>query len=722
VRTSIDAFLLRKLEEEKLHFSPAANRVTLIRRAYLDLLGLLPTPQEVDTFVADEESGAWERLLERLLDSPHFGERWGRHWLDGVGYSDTLGLDNDQTIVKLSPGKWKYRDYVVGALNEDKPYTQFLTEQLAGDELVDWRNADRLTPEMRNLLVATGLMRCSADNTDSPEINTPEVRYQILHQTCEKLAGNLLGLTIQCCKCHDHKYEQLPQRDYYRFSAIFSGALNPEAWLQPTARQLPGLSKGELDDVNRKVEESRERQRQVREQAKARLIEEKYAKLPEEIREDVRASLNLPADERTQVQKQLAERFENILENKEEEVLSAMTEEERTVDSECSATIERLNDQLQVATIQAVYDTGAASTMYVHRRGNYETPGAIARPGLFGVISTSGGALPAVEDASGTTSGRRLALARRLTDWSTPAGALVARVRVNRVWQRLFGRGIVETADNFGTSGTEPTHADLLEWLAGDFVRSGERLKPLLKMLMNSTVYRQSAQSRVGNVQRASGLASPVSRGTGVDPRAVDPDNRLLWRQRLRRLESEIIRDTMLSASQRLDPTLGGPPVKLQNKPDGMVVEPDIEDDPTQRRWRRSMYLVQRRNYHLSMLAAFDQPLMVQNCTRRDASSVVSQSLMMLNDRAVLQHADDIARRVTQEHADGLVDKLVETAFRLILIRPPREEEREWCVAAFAEHLLVFEQTGTDAQQAHHQALVQICHMLLNTSEFLYIQ
>ena len=233
VRTPVDAFVLARLEECGLRFAPDADPHTLGRRAYFDLLGLPPSPQEVDEFVNDQSDGAYERLLDRLLASPHFGERWGRHWLDAAGYVDVQGGDNDAGIVKLSEGKWRYRDYVIRSFNDDKPLARFLTEQLAGDELDDWRSVEQFTPEMVEHLVATTFLRCSADDTDENELNTADIRHGVLARTVETVASNLLGLTVNCARCHSHKYDPIPHRDYYQFTAIFTPAFNSQAWLQP---------------------------------------------------------------------------------------------------------------------------------------------------------------------------------------------------------------------------------------------------------------------------------------------------------------------------------------------------------------------------------------------------------------------------------------------------------------------------------------------------------
>src|SRR5262245_50118913 len=241
VRTPIDRFLLARLEGSKLSFSPDAERSALIRRATLDLIGLPPTPEEIAAFEADRMPNAYERLIDRLLASPHFGERWGRHWLDGAGYVDVLGGDNDAATVKLGENKWLYRDYVIRSFNADKPFDRFLTEQIAGDELVDWRDAKTFTPEIRECLIATGFLRTAADDTDENELNTLDLRHGVLQRTGEVLANNLLGLTLNCAKCHDHKYEPLSQKDYYQFLALLQPAFNPDRWVQPKDRQLSAI-------------------------------------------------------------------------------------------------------------------------------------------------------------------------------------------------------------------------------------------------------------------------------------------------------------------------------------------------------------------------------------------------------------------------------------------------------------------------------------------------
>src|SRR5262249_7002435 len=240
-RTPVDAFVLAGLQAKGLDFSPDANREVVVRRIYLDLIGLPPGPKEVRAFVQDNRADALEQLLDQLLASPHFGERCGRHWLDGAGYSDVTGTDNDAGIIRQSENKWRYRDYVIRSFNQDEPFDRFLLEQIAGDELVDWRAAKSFTAEIRQHLIATGFLRMAADDTQENELNPRDIRFRVLHQTMETFSVNLLGLALACAKCHDQKYEPISQADYYRFQALFQPAFNADRWLQPNQRQIPDI-------------------------------------------------------------------------------------------------------------------------------------------------------------------------------------------------------------------------------------------------------------------------------------------------------------------------------------------------------------------------------------------------------------------------------------------------------------------------------------------------
>ncbi len=607
VRTPIDAFLLAKLEAQNLTFSGEADRATLIRRLSFDLTGLPPSPREVDEFRSDGRSDAYERLVERLLASPHYGERWGRHWLDAAGYSDSVGGDNDPGQCFPREGMWRYRDYVVRALNEDRPFDRFLTEQLAGDEMDDWRSAPALTPPMREHLIATGFLRTSVDHTTEMELDRPFERYQVLHDTIENLTTNLLGLTVACARCHDHKFDPISQVEYYRLLAVLKPVYNPEQWIQPQNRHLDDVAPG------------------------------------------------------------------------------------RT-------TAPPKGPKAASGKIQAAWEPGAPPPTYVFRRGNLMTPGAEVQPGVFAVLTEPGTPTTFPPPPAGAkSSGRRTAFARWLT---APEHPLTARVFVNRVWQHHFGEGIVATPDNFGRLGARPTHPELLDWLATEFVRGGWRVKDLHRLIVTSTAYRQSSAPR-------------------PDAAAVDPSDQLLWRMRLRRLESEAVRDAILAVSGRLDRTFGGPPVPIEPHPDGMVVVPAKGLPTPTSGERRSIYLFARRNYNLTLLNVFDQPVMATNCTRRVHSAVPLQSLTLLNDAVLLEQADHFAARVIA--AADSPGRRIETAFRLAFGREATATEVVAGTALLEKVRRHFAAEKLSPAETERRALARLCHMLLCANEFLYV-
>lgn len=700
IRSPVDAFVLAKLEERGLTFSPDADRTALIRRVSFDLIGMPPSPEEVTAFVTSNSETAYEDLLDRLLASQHFGERWGRHWLDAAGYADVMSTDNDAGIIHPLENRWMYRDYVVRSFNEDKPFSRFLTEQIAGDELVDWRTATTYSPEIREHLIATGFLRASSDDTFAPELNVPATRYAVWQRTGEILANNVLGLTLNCAKCHDHKYEPLSQRDYYQFLALLQPAFNPDRWLNPTQRQLPAVSSAEKAEIERHNAELDRQAAELRKQITDRrssyepkLLADKLALLPEAIRSDTQAAIATMADKRSEVQKYLAEKFGAVLTVKPDEVTAALNDPDKaaTADWEKQA-VEHLSRKKSWQHWQVTYD-GPVTPTKLLKRGNHETPGEEVAPGFLAVLSHA----TALDDSksTGMTSGRRMALVRWLTDRDSPAAHLAARVQVNRMWKHLFGKGLVETADNLGVTGAKPTHPELLEWLTAEFLDNGGRWKLPLKQIMTSRVYRQ-ASSVAPNQTAAS---------------EIDPDNRLLWRMRLRRLESEIVRDAVLAVSGKLDTTFGGAPTPVEPRPDGTFVVSDKNLPTPTSPWRRSLYLLARRNYHPTILSVFDQPNLTTNCTGRESSAVVLQSLTMLNDRFVLDHAEHLAARVAKA-AGSDTAKQIDHAFRIALGRPPRESEQADCAAAFARFA---------KQESEEKALIPLCHTLLNTSEFLYV-
>ena len=730
-RTPIDAFLLAKLEAKGLGFSSDAQATTLVRRLYLDLVGLPPEPAEIDAYLADHDPGAYERLVDRLLASPHFGERWGRHWLDVAGYVDTIGFDTDATNVMLAEGKWRYRDWVVRALNVDKPYDRFITEQLAGDELYDWRRAERFTPEIREALVATGYLRTARDLTHEDVGVIPQNFFGIMHDTLETMGTGLLGLTLNCARCHSHKFDPIPQEDYYRLMAILTPAYNPQAWRSviPTEtktndRAIPDVSKIEQAAIERhnaaldaQLQTLRQQLDDLRRPHPQQLFEAALAKLPEAIRQDTKGAIEAAADKRTPVQKYLVDKFGKELTPSREAIAAELNESDKAsatrLEGEIAATEA---GRLKWGKIQALVDVGPPPPTHLLMRGSEESPGVEVEPGFLRVLSRcEATALAAVTAPMEGTSGRRMALARWLTERDSPASALLARVAVNRVWQQIFGRGIVPTADNFGAQGQPPTHPELLEWLSARFVEGNWRVKPLIKLMVLSTAYRQTSR------RDASGAPATI------DAETIDPGNELLWRMRLRRLESEVVRDSILTVSGTLNRAMGGPPVAINARPDGMVVVAKERLAHPDEAMRRSIYLVTRRAYNLSLLTVFDQPLVATNCLKRDASAVPLQSLMMLNDTFIAEAAEQLVRRVegsaaTLSLAPTSPQEAIERLFRLALARLPNAAEAATCRQLVDEQTLLCRKSGASDQLATHQALVQLCQTVLNTSEFLYAE
>jgi len=711
VRTPIDAFVLAKLEAKGLTFSPDAPNLTLMRRAYFDLIGLPPTPEEVRQFLADTRPGAYERLVDRLLASPHYGERWGRYWLDAAGYSDSAGFDNILETHEIMTGMWRYRDYVVQSFNNDKPYDRFLTEQLAGDELVDWRSAKKYTPQMVDSLVATGYLRNVYDRTSMDIVNLAGERYDVLFHLMEKVSTSVLGLTVGCARCHSHKFDPIPQRDYYRFLSIFTAAYNPVNWAQPKNRYLPDVSKPDQEEIARHnaeidppLNELRKELAGLRRPYEERLLEEKLSVVPEEIRADTRNALETPEDKRDAVQKFLAQKLGNKLKVTSKEVERILQEPDKTKSHELEEKIaDWVRLQRSFQNIPALWETGPPPTMRLLQRGSVESPGPKVEPGLLTVLSAPGKTdITRPPDAVGPTSGYRLALAHWLTD---PEHPLTARVMVNRVWQQHFGTGIVATPENFGHMGVPPTHPELLDWLAVNFMENGWTLKRVHRMIMTSTTYRQMS------VQPSDGQASMA--------KTVDPENHLLWRMNLIRLDAEAIRDTILAASGKLDRTVGGPPVLLKARPDGLQT---INEDSTipNAKWRRSLYVLARRVFPMDFLSVFDYPIMQTNCTRRINSATPLQALTMLNDEFLVDNARDLAERVNAT-AGGNLTRKIEAAYLLALARKPTEIELRMGESHLKKEEDLYAKGNFPADRASRSALASLCQMLLSANEFLFV-
>ena len=721
IRTPIDAFIQDRLEQHGLSMSSDADRMRLVRRLFVDLTGLPPTPKSVDYFLFDNRRDAYEQLVDRLLDTPQFGVRWGRHWLDIVGYTDTVSFDDDYgPPIGFVDGKWRYRDYVIRSLNQDKSWSRFITEQLAGDELVNWREAKKYTPEIVEALVATGYLRCCEDI--SKEDPRAFIIWSVLHDSVEQLGTSLLGLTLNCSRCHSHKFEPIPQRDYYRLMAVLTPALNPANWKDPQQRALPDVSPpilAEINEHNAKIEKQakpfQDTVAAIFKRHETNLRNAKVASLPKPDQAPVMAALSAPLDQRDATQEALLEKYEEALTVDPKTVDAAITGQDRRQTEEANRRIAELNSQRREhGWIHAVYDVGSPPATRLFRRGSHLNPRREVPAGFLEVLSDKRGFdLQSAGDNHGMAdrpplshhdSGYRLALARWLTDESSSASALVARVMVNRVWAHLLGEPIVETSNNLGVSGAKPSHPQLLDWLASDFRRHGS-LKRLIRQIVTSSTYRQ---------------ASFGSHGTAMRAREVDPNNRLLWRARLRRVEAEVVRDSILAVAGRLDSSMGGPPVPLEYHPNGTVRVAKQGLLTPSAAFRRSVYLLNRRIYNPSFLSVFDKPIVTGSVCHREVSAVALQSLSMLNDAFVVEQSRKLAARVATD-AGPLPDARIKLLFRLTLAREPMPQERDLCRKMLAKEMDLHRTTGMD-KSPELAALAGLCQTVLNMNEFLYLE
>jgi len=693
-RTPIDRFLLDALARKGLGFSPEAGKITLLRRATMDLTGLPPRPDEVAAFLADEAPDAYERLIDRLLASPAYGERWGRHWLDVAGYADSEGYDERDAERKWS---WRYRDYVIRSFNADKPFDRFIQEQIAGDELIapPYRN---LSPEQIELLVATGFLRMGPDGTGSPNADQVAARNQVIGDAIKIVSTGLLGLTVGCAQCHNHRYDPISQVDYYRMRAVFEPAYGGADWRTPGQRLVSLATDADRTKAAQIEAEAvaidREHGKKQAEFIEA-TVEKELAKIPDEYREALRWVHDTPAKERSELQKKLLKEYPSV--NVTEHSLylynqKAADELKKIADR---AAAQRATKPAEEFLHVLTEVPGKLPETRLFHRGDPNQPKEAVEPGTLTVL----GAAPiAPRDATKATSGRRLAFARWLSDGKHP---LTARVIVNRAWMHHFGRGIVNTPGDFGALGERPSHPELLDWLADEFMRNGWRLKPIHRMILTSSAYRQSSRR---------------------DPRgeAADPENRILWRMNLLRLEAESIRDSMLAVSGSLNIKMFGPPVPVMADEVGQIVVGKENLDGEGKldkviplngeEFRRSLYVQVRRSRLLSMLECFDIPVMEPNCEARSFSTVAPQALLLMNNTFVLAQSEQFAKRVRREAGDDAAAQ-VETAWKLAFSRVPTPQEAK-DGAAFLSKM------SSDKKNA---ALTRFCQALLSSNEFLYV-
>ncbi len=702
VRNPIDAFLLAKLEAKGLTYSAEADRLTLLRRATLDLTGLPPTPAEIAAYLADTSKDAYEKLVDRLLASPRYRERWGQHWLDLAGYSDSEGFGQDDGVRRFA---WRYRDYVIRSLNADKPYAQFLTEQIAGDELSDdWKRANgSASPEMLDRLAATGFLRTTPDPTNSAERGLLSERMNIVAEELEVLTSSVMGLTVGCARCHNHKYDPIPQRDHYRLSAILQGAYDPYEWRTPSKRELDlalESERVEVEKVNGPIQaEIAKLQAQMDKAAepfRAQILEERLKALPAE----VRAELQIPAARRSDAQKYLAGKFESVLKIEARELERKFPEylaEVQPLQKEIQAHRNRLKPKPHVRVLT---DNLEPSTHFLLRRGEPASFGEVVEPGVPAVLANAALQPYKPEPRFAGTTGRRLGLAKWLTQPNHP---LTARVAVNQLWMRHFGRGIVASVSNFGRSGMAPSHPELLDWLATTFVSNNGSLKTMHRLMMTSQAYRQSSKVDQARI-------------------AADPENVLVSRMPLRRMDAETLFDSLITAAGRLDPTAFGPPADLDIRPDKEVTVKAGKDG-----FRRSIYVLHRRQTPVSLMDAFDQPSMTPNCTERRRSNVATQALHMMNGSMAWELAKYMAGRVIDD-ADGDRARQVELIYLRALSRMPSQAEVKLGMDAIASFRAAWparlaSDNGAEprAATAGWLAVANYCHAILNSAEFSFI-
>jgi mono/diheme cytochrome c family protein len=694
---SVDDFVGAKLAEAGLDFAPEAERDVLVRRAWFDLVGLPPSPEEARYWRESADPEWFSAMVDHLLDSPGYGERWGRVWLDVAGYADSEGGLQSDPIRETA---WKYRDYVVRAFNEDKPYDRFLVEQIAGDELVDHAKAPEVTEEMVENLVATGFLRMGVDQTGSRTMNFAEDRLGVIYDAIQVLGSGIMGLTLECARCHTHKYDPIPQRDYYRLKAVFQGALDEHDWLSFRNRNLELATPAQLAraaEVNPPLEKEiaalTKELAAAEAEARLELMRLHYPELSEAEGKETLVALRKASNTRSLRQGQLVEKFrEAELVPEAAQPVAVLASRARLAGLE--ARIEGLRARLEPGpSIRALWDRGDPSPTYILRRGEHDKPGRLVGPGVPAVLTKPQepfAVAPPFPEGTPKT-GRRLAFANWL---ARPDHPLTARVMVNRVWYHHFGEGIVRTLENFGRQGARPTHPELLDWLAVEFVERGWSVKELHRLVMNSRSYRQSSR-------------------LDEERLAKDPENRLFSRMELRRLDAERLHDALLAVSGRLDPRQGGPPDPVSVDRDGLVLVKPGEDG----RWRRSLYALHRRTEMPTMLETFDYPEMGPNCVERSVSTVSPQALYLLNNGRVRELAAAMADRVAATAAARGGEALaarVEAAHEIALARPPSPAERAAAVAALAS--LREEWSGDEAR-----ALETYCHALLNSAAFAYL-
>ncbi len=664
-KNPIDAFVLEKMRKAGLEPVAAAGKLALLKRATFDLHGLPPTEAQIQSFLHDTRPDAWERTIGALLESPRYGEKWGRHWLDLVRYGDTSGFEQDPYTLEA----FRYRDYVIKSFNDDKPYDRFTKEQIAGDEL--W-------PDDADSRMGTGYFRVGPNRDMLFKVEDLNV-IEKLTDYVDTTSTVFLGLTTGCARCHDHKFDPIPQRDFYRMQAIFAPAVNDRIFLEYNAGRNYDLGwngrefrlrqlAGQIDGIFKPYRE--------------RLNKEKRAKLSPEAQQ----ALKLKPEERTTDQQLLALASEPKTKASDEQVRAALSQ----ADAEVLHALEKRLVAMFAGygpppMAPGVADGGReAPRTYIALRGNWENRGEEVGPGF---LTALGGGDVAEPPREAKSTFRRKALAEWLASADNP---LFARVMANRIWMYHFGNPLLGTPSDFGTRAGQPSHPELLDWLAAEFAARKWSIKSMHRLIMTSEAYQRSSD------------ASPKARET-------DPRNHLLSHMNRRRLLSEEIRDAVLQASGSLNLKMGGVPVVVPLEAEelyGIIGNPtnswSVTPDKSEHT-RRSVYLLTRRTFKQPMMEAFDSPDGVASCSRRNESTTAPQSLAMLNSRFMLEQARLLASKVQS----------VEDAWKRVLGRSPSEAERK------AAEAFLFKQIAFSGSK--EAAMAELARSLINLNEFLYV-
>ena len=710
VRNGIDNFISSKLEEQGLEPAKEADSRVLIRRLYFDLIGLPPPWEEVQAFAVDKSPTAYEDLVDRLLVDPRYGERWARHWLDLARYADTSGYEGDPE----SYHTWRYRDYVVDAFNNDKPYDQFVKEQIAGDKFVRSLSAGPLPAPKPEHVVAMTFLRLAPFTEPRGERS----RHELLTEMTSTVSSVFLGLTAGCAQCHDHKYDPIPISDFYRMKAFFatvyvaparSGDIFQIGGPQPAEFYRPGEEEWADKEREKYQKELKDAEAEF-EEFRTPLLERLQAAKIDKPEEGAQRKANDEANNEPTDKKELtaADLEKAIKAEQEEGSGSAKPQLFSAEEGQRHALFRRrlrvLKDRilrvepsaLSLRTMDPPPYGPSVPTTYVLNRGQWDQPAEPVEPGFLSAITGHSEPAELIQVdryQRHPGHGRRMTLANWI---ASPENPLTARVMMNRLWQHRFGRGIVETSSDFGKNGSLPTHPGLLDWLAVRFVEEKWSVKAMQRLMVTSSTYRQSSRRHDDQAEEA------------------DPDNRLLWQFPRQRLEGELIRDSVLAVSGRLNPARGGPPIspplpdglknELNSKYENNFWEPSSGEEAR----KRSLYVFQRRSLSLPLLQTFDAPALDTSCDRRRTSITPLQALSLYDGDFVNEEARHLADRVKKQGGEQ-VESQIRQAFRLALSRNPSAEETQQVQQFFA------------AANSQEHALIGLCRVLLNSNEFVYV-